>query len=93
MSETFIIYLSTRCPDESGERTECVVAVDLSLIRWLVDLVTKWNSCARKQTNSNTQACEIHPFRFAIRAISFFSCNLTWNSLVRQLIFLYNTSK
>ena len=28
---------------KSGERTECVVAVDLNLIRWLVDLATELN--------------------------------------------------
>ena len=65
MSETFrILNLSPRCPDESGERRASVVAVDLNLIRCLVDLATKWISCARKNTrrkNSNTQACEIHP--------------------------------
>ena len=38
----------------------------VNLIRWLVDLATKWLSCARKharKTNSNTRACEVHPFR------------------------------
>ena len=43
----------------------CVVAVDLNLIRWLVDLATKLLSCARKHTrkpNLNTQVCEVHPF-------------------------------
>ena len=66
MSEAFILNLSPRSPDyKSGERTECVVAVDLNLIRLPVDLATKWLACARKlkrKTNSNTQACEIHPF-------------------------------
>ena len=67
MSETFIILnLSPRGSDESGEWRASVVAVHLNLIRWLVDLATKWLSCARKHTrrkNSNTKACEIHPFR------------------------------
>ena len=66
MSETFIILnLSPRGPDESGEWRASVVPVDLNLIRWLVDLATKWLSCAGKHTRrktSNTQACEIHPF-------------------------------
>ena len=69
MSEAFIILrlvsTTARGPDESGERTECVVAVDLNLIRWLVDLATKCLSWAQKHTrrkNSNTQVCEIHPF-------------------------------
>ena len=66
MSEAFILILSPISPDyKSGERTECVVAVDLNLIRWLVDLVTKWLLCARKhtrKTNSNTQVSEVHPF-------------------------------
>ena len=36
MSETFIINLSQRCADWSGERTECVVAVDIiSFVGWL----------------------------------------------------------
>ena len=52
MSETFIILkLSPRSPDESGERPSLPL--------------TKWLPCARKHTrrkNSNTQACEIHPF-------------------------------
>ena len=54
MSEAFIIYLSSRGRDENGERIECVVAVC-----WLVDLATKWLSCARKhttKTNSNRQS-------------------------------------
>ena len=33
MSETLIIYLSPRGPDESGAHTKCVIAVDLNLIR------------------------------------------------------------
>ena len=44
MPETFIINLSPRGPDESGEHTECAVAVDLNLIRWLLDLGTQWLS-------------------------------------------------
>ena len=96
MSEAFILNLSPRSPDyKSGERTECVVAVDLNLIRLPVDLATKWLACARKlkrKTNSNTQACEIHPF-YANASLRdscdiIFSCNLTWNSLVRQWFFL-----
>ena len=35
MSEAFIIYLSPRGPDESGERTECVVPVDFWFVGWL----------------------------------------------------------
>ena len=65
------IVLSGKCQQLSltilkrGERTECVVAVDSNLIRLLVDLATKWLSSARKHTrntNSNSQVCEIHPF-------------------------------
>ena len=71
MSEAFILNLSPRSPDyKSGERTECVVAVDLNVIRWLVDLATKWLSCARnhtRKTNSNTQTCEVHPFSRFVR--------------------------
>ena len=74
MSETFIILnLSPRGPDESGEWRASVVAVHFNLICWLVDLATKWLSYTQKHTrrkNSNTQAC------FAIRAISFFSCEI-----------------
>ena len=49
-----------------GEWRASVVAIDLNLIRWLVDLATKWLSCARNHTrrkDSNTQTCEIHPFQ------------------------------
>ena len=72
---TRVWLIVPRSPDyKSGEHSECVVAVDLNLIRWLVDLPTKWLSCARKhtrKTNLNTQACEVHPF-YAIEGNSRF---------------------
>ena len=55
-------------PDDPIQRSRWkwrVASVRRSRWRWLVDLATKWLSCARKhirRKTSNTQACEIHPF-------------------------------
>ena len=122
MSETFIMLnLSSQGPDESGEWRASVAAIDLNLMRWLVDLATtcKWLSCARKHISKKKKfkhsslrdssiSCDsreihcltrefhvkfhskkwYHTHRFVIHVISFFSWNLTWDSLVRQWIFL-----
>ena len=69
MSEALILNLSPRSPDyKSGERTECVVAVGLNLIRWLVDLAKKWLSCEQKIQEKKIQTLKlaifIHFMRF-----------------------------